>query len=310
MKRITSIFIALSLCTLPCFAETSSILSAEINPTLANQNEQKKGKVATLKVKEIEKPEIKKPELKNTGKKVLTKDTLLLEHCEQPKTGNHYGTVSCKENDITIACNSNKSSNTANYSANLYDYSKICPKGNDKISYTIKITDNDDLTTKDVKKITKEYAPQIVCTKTDTNKYGTVTALCTNNKITINCAGKKSPDPITDEIRQNIIKGICPKAKADNNFKLEINESKKATKEANKASRKTQCESNNNGKYDEKKDKCNCNSGYVLDESPGTCVKETLAFTTAKGNLESLGTALKNALKTIEEKKTTQQAQQ
>lgn len=307
MKRIASIFIALSLCTLPCFAETPPYLVANNDsaPNLNTENIQPLSKVATLEVKEIEKPEIKKPELKNTGKKVLTKDTLLLEHCEQPKTGNHYGTVSCKGNDITIACNSNKSSNTANYSANLYDYSKICPKGNDKISYTIKITDNDDLTTKDVKKITKEYAPQIVCTKTDKNKYGTVTALCANNKITINCAGKKSSDP-TEEIRQNIIKGICPNATADNNFKLEINESKEAATEKQSEN----CKKNNNGTWDDKKGKCNCKSGYVLDETLGTCVEETSAFTTAKENLNALGTALKNALKTIEDKKTTQQAQQ
>ena len=85
----------------------------------------------------------------------------------------------------------------------------------------------------DLKKFAKEKAPEIVCEKNDKGKYGTVTALCTSNKITINCAGKKSSITEKDlnKIKENIIKGICPNAKTYDNFKLEINESKEAKKE-------------------------------------------------------------------------------
>ena len=40
-----------------------------------------------------------------------------------------------------------------------------------------------------------------------------------------------------------------------------------------------------NGTWDDKKDKCNCNSGYVLDND-GKCVTETTAFKKAKEKLK------------------------
>ncbi len=220
MKRIASIFIALSLCTLPCFAETSSIPSAEINPTLANQNEQLKGKVATLKVKEIEKPEIK-----NIIKPILNSKDLLSAFCTKTQgKKTELGTVKCKKNAITITCNENKTENKTTFSNNKYDFSIICPDGDNKTSYSI-----------------------------------------------------------------------------------EVVLAKKAQKKADEASQKTNCKKDGHGEWNDTLNKCNCNSGYVLDESPGTCVKETTAFKNAKEKLTALKSTLDDVVKEIEKKQPQEQ---
>ncbi|MFQ6729890.1 MAG: hypothetical protein ACLRFK_02445, partial [Alphaproteobacteria bacterium] len=55
------------------------------------------------------------------------------------------------------------------------------------------------------------------------------------------------------------------------------------------------------GEWNDTLDKCNCNSGYVLDEPSGTCVEETDATTTAKQDLEALKDDLTKALEKIAE---------
>ena len=126
------------------------------------------------------------------------------------------GTVKCKKNDITITCNEGKTGKTTKFSNDNYDFSTICPNGDNKTSYSI-----------------------------------------------------------------NVVLA------------------KKAQKKADEASQKTNCKKDGHGEWNDTLNKCNCNSGYVLDESPGTCVKETLAFTTAKENLKELKTKLTTALGTI-----------
>ena len=228
MKHIASIFIALSLCTLPCFAEISTILRAEINPIVANPNEQLNNEVTAPveQEQEQEQEQEKEKEQEKSGTEKTTKkrhpvksEDLLGLFCTSPNdTKTKSGTVKCKKNAITITCNEEKTGNPTTLSNDEFDFKNICPNGDDKKSYSI-----------------------------------------------------------------------------------EVVLAKKAQKKANEASQKTQCEDGDLGTWNDTLNKCNCNSGYVLDEAHGTCVKETDATTTAKKDLEALKNYLTDALKKIAE---------
>ncbi len=193
MKHIASIFIVLSLCTLPCFADTdpntnavtTSTTNAEgQNPpatTTPNKDEQQEVEIEAEGLTLV--PDTPAPQQQT--RTTLTKKILLETHCEKPNRGNYYGTVSCKGNGITIACNSAKKNPDTNYPTAQYDFSEICPKGNDNKAYSINLTGKGDKTTTDTKsteanktrnKISNEQQSDTEQTETQTEKDDKVTA--------------------------------------------------------------------------------------------------------------------------------------
>ncbi len=327
MKRIASIFIALSLCTLPCFnviAEDFATLDAIFQEDNEHNEDKSKSTIEEICTTKSHRLNCTNLTIRCNNGFVsgMTQDKAVAILCPDETTEKEVGrrrnlqkTAAerfCKSASNMTFNNNCKSNNSVEFGCTEYkrrveSEMKKAMQNYCNADKTNTVFIKDEKTKKFTQKVNLENALlEHYCNKTD-NKNGAdmngANINCVGNKITITCSYSiKTKEPASH--KANVKYDFSPICKNGNDSKEYSITVKLNEKMSTNAKLEDICKEGNQGDWDHKKEKCICkNSKHIFDETKG-CVSETTAFTNAKENLTALKSALDEALEKIKANQT------
>ena len=329
MKHIASIFIALSLCTLPCFnviAEDFAALDAIFQED--NEHNENKSKSTIEEICTTRSHRLNCTNLTircNDGfVSGMTQDKAVAILCPDETTEKEVGrrrnlqkTAAerfCKSASNMTFNNNCKSNNSVEFGCTEYkrrveSEMKKAMQNYCNADKTNTVFIKDEKTQQFLKKATTEVdLVEQYCTPKEGLNGADVK--CVGNKITITCAYSiKTTSPSSYKPNAKDFSSICKNGDNSKDYSVEVKLNKQAQKESEQTQKaaanaplKDACENGGlapHGEWNDKKSKCECKEKtYTFDETNG-CIPVSNAFTQAKEALTELKSALDTALNKI-----------